>query len=83
LRENTPEGWKYLGTWFTVHGLGRYDCEVRWEVRDYSDLGGGFGNETYQRLLREAFEFGDEYSKGESCLMKSAQDIRIMRMAED
>lgn len=27
VKDNTPEGWTYLGTWFTVRGFGSYECE--------------------------------------------------------
>ena len=30
--ENAMEGWTYLGTWGTVHQLGRFDFETRWEL---------------------------------------------------
>ena len=77
LKENGPEGWDYLGTWFTVRGFGHYECESRWELDDYDALGAGWGNETYQRLMREWQEFADLSRAGETYLMKSAADVYI------
>ena len=77
LKENAPEGWTYAGTWFTVRGFGRYDCETRWELDDYDALGAGWGNETYQRLMREWMEFADLARDGERSLMKSTADVRV------
>jgi hypothetical protein len=77
IKDNAPEGWTYLGTWFTVRGLGTYECESRWELDDYDSLGAGWGNETYQRLIREWREFIDLARNGETYLMKSAADVSV------
>ncbi len=78
LRDHQPEGWQYLGTWFTVLGFGQYQAESRFEVADYADLGSGFGDEELQRLQLEWFEFVDTRSSGETYLMKSATDVQVM-----
>ncbi len=78
FRDHAPDGWTYLGTWFTVQGFGSYPVESRWEVDDYASLGSGFGDEEFQRLMREWSEFGDESRPGEAYLMKSATDVAIM-----
>ena len=67
-----------MGTWFTVQGFGSYPVESRWEVDDYASLGSGFGDEVFQRLMREWSEFGDESRPDESCLLKSATDVAIL-----
>ena len=77
LRENAPEGWTYLGTWFTVRGFGHYDCESRWELDGYDSLGAGWGNETYQGLMKEWMEFIDQSRTGETYLMKSASEVSV------
>jgi hypothetical protein len=77
IAENEREGWTYLGTWFTVRGLGRYGCETRWELDDYAALGAGWGNETTQRLTREWIEFVDQSRDGETYLMKSTSDVSV------
>ena len=77
LAKEAPEGWTYLGTWFTVRGLGRYDCESRWELTDYSALGAGFGTEAYQNAVLAFLEFVDTSIPGEATLMKSTTDIAI------
>jgi hypothetical protein len=76
-KEGVPPGWKYLGTWFTVLGFGKYACEDRWEVKDYADLGSGFGSEELQKAFLESTEM-IEQSTGETYLMKSAEEVIIM-----
>lgn len=76
IADNTPEGWTYLGTWLTVYGFGMHDVEVRFELDDYAALGAGFGNDTYQRLLRESQAFMEPGSNG--TLMKSASDVAVL-----
>ncbi len=78
FKDHAPEGQTYLGTWFTVQGFGAYSAESRWEIKDYASLGSGFGDETYQRLMQEWSEFGDDVHAGETYLMKSADDVSIM-----
>jgi len=34
---NAP-GWKYLGTYFTSMGLGRFDMEIRSEIENYAAI---------------------------------------------
>ncbi|MGD2040058.1 MAG: hypothetical protein PVH11_04480 [Anaerolineae bacterium] len=77
IRENAPEGWTYLGTWFTVRGFGHYEVEDRWELDGYDALGSDWGNETFQQLMREWMEFGDQTRDGETYLMKSAEEVRV------
>jgi hypothetical protein len=77
VSENAPEGWKYVGTWFTVRGFGKFDVETRWELADYAALGAGWGNETFQKLSTEWFEFIDTSIVGEVALMKSNTDILV------
>ncbi len=78
MRDHQPEGWAYLGTWFTVLGFGQYQVESRFEVDDYARLGSGFGDEALQRLQLEWFEFIDTRRPGETYLMKSATDVQVM-----
>ena len=73
-----PEGWSYLGTWFTVLGFGSYQAESRWEVDDYGRLGAGFGDEELQRLTRDSLDFLDSSRPPETYLMKSATEVAIM-----
>jgi hypothetical protein len=78
IRDNNPEGWRYLGFWFTVRGLGRYDGEMRWELEDYNALGAGFGSQKSQSLILQLFEFLEGSRVIETSLMKSAHEIEIL-----
>lgn len=77
FREHAPVGWQYLGTWFTVHGLGTHSAESRWELQDYAafDARSG-GDEVDQRLTREWFQFIDDSRDWHSALMKDAVEER-------
>ena len=77
IAENQPEGWTYLGTWFTCRQFGKYDCETRYELDDYDTLGADWGNETNQQLMREWLEFIDLNRASETYLMKSAHDVIV------
>ncbi len=77
LVEHAPAGWTYLGTWFTVMGFGKYECESRWELDGYGTLGAGWGDETNQRLMREWMEFTDDTRDGENYLMKSTEEVNV------
>ena len=77
IAEHAPEGWTYLGTWFTVLRFGRYDAESRWELADYGALGAGFGDETMQRLLLGWWAFLD-MNVAEAYLMKNAREVDIL-----
>lgn len=77
LAKEAPEGWTYLGTWFTVRGLGRYDCEVRWELTDYSALP-SFGTDAFEAAVVAALlEFINSSIPIETTLMKSSTDVRL------
>ncbi len=78
IRDNSVEGWEYVGTWFTVQGFGSYQAETRWEVADYAALGAGWGNDEFVRLYKEWFEFLDDRRPAETYLMKSAADVAIL-----
>jgi len=78
LHEGMPEGWQYLGTWCTVRNFGRYDCEMRFELDDYAALGADFGSDALQQAWLEIFDFIAP-NQGETYLMKSSEDIIIMK----
>jgi hypothetical protein len=78
FKDHAPDGWSYLGTWFTVQGFGAYSVESRWEIDDYAALGNAFGDDTFQRLMQEWSEFGDDVHAGETYLMKGADEVSIM-----
>lgn len=77
LREHTPPGWAYLGTWFSVRGFGDYDGELRYSVESYAALGAGLGDDEYQRLQREMFDFIDYSTRPHACLYRPASSIHI------
>lgn len=81
LAKEAPPGWTYLGTWFTVHGLGQHQCETRWELTDYSALNPNFGTEAYQAAWLKIMDWFDPAQHGDTTLMKSAAEIAIQKGA--
>ena len=79
LREEQPEGWHYLGTWFTVRFFGKYNCEMRFELDDYDALGAGFGSDAFQRAFNEMFELVVP-NEQEAYLMKSSDEVSILNI---
>lgn len=75
--DHAPDGWTYVGTWFTVQGFGDYDTEQRWEIEDYGSLGTGFGDEEFQRLIVESADFLQPHPQA-TTLMKSATDVTAL-----
>lgn len=78
LHEDMPEGWQYLGAWFTVRNFGRYNVEMRYEIDDYADLGAGFGSDALQQAWLEIIDYFAP-NQGETYLMKSSEDVSIMK----
>ncbi len=79
FQDHAPEGWTYLGTWFTVQGFGPHDAESRWELEDYGSLGTGFGDEENQRLLAEFIsEYQDDVNRPQVSLMKSMDEVSAL-----
>jgi hypothetical protein len=79
LRDHLPDGWHYLGTWFSVRGFGAHDCEVRYELDDYAAPGEGFGDEVSVGLLKEFFEkYQDSARPTEAYLLRAAGDVDIL-----
>ncbi len=77
MREHSPDGWAYRGTFFTVQGLGKYDAQQRWEIEDYSKLGAGWGHdETWDRILVESMGFLDGNVRAN--VVKSADEVGIL-----
>jgi hypothetical protein len=77
LRERAPEGWTYLGTFFTVHGLGDYDAQQRWGLADYANLGTAWGHdEVWDRVLVESMAFVDGSAR--ATVVKSTDEVGIL-----
>jgi hypothetical protein len=78
FEQHAVKGWKYLGTWFTVRGFGRYSVETRWELEDYAALGAGFGDEVAQKMNLEWFQMVDWAQGSETQLVKSAAEVDML-----
>lgn len=80
LEENAPPGWSYAGTYFTVAWLGKFDVEVRWDLSSYGSLDASrdHENEIWERLTVESNEFFEPTIQRETCLMRSADDVKII-----
>ena len=77
LREKSADGWTYVGTFFTVQGLGEFDCEQRWEMAEYANLGNAWGHDAeFDSLISKAQEFID--GRITSTVAKTAGEVVIL-----
>ena len=77
LRDKAGPGWTYLGTYFTVQGLGEYDCENRWEVDGYADLGSLWGqDEAFDAVIARSQAFID--GRIRTTVAKSVAEVAIL-----
>lgn len=80
LQAHAPPGWTYAGTYFTVFGFGKFDVETRWELSSYGALDSArdHEDETSDKLELERDEFFEPTIPGETYLMRSAEDVKIL-----
>jgi hypothetical protein len=65
-------GWTYVGTFFDVMGVDRYDYETRWELNSYGSVNSRpLDTETEQRI-QDHLPFVEE---GQVALMKALNGI--------
>lgn len=78
MARHAPEGWTYLGTWFTVRSFGDYTNETRWHIDDYSALGSGFGDSENVEMLQEWMELIDRNRPFQAVLYKDTSEVEIL-----
>jgi len=78
MRDHAPDGWAYLGTWFTVRSFGEYTTETRWQIDDYGALGSGFGDVENIRVLQEWMDLIDRTRPWQAALYKSTNEVDIL-----
>lgn len=80
LQSHAPKGWTYAGTYFTVYGIGKYDVESRWDLSSYAalDAARSHEDETWNRLNVETSEYFEPTIPGETSIMRSAEDVKIL-----
>ena len=70
-------GFKHLNTYFTILGFGDYDCED-WSVApDWSSFDKIRSSKANEKLMAEAWEFGDPTRPMKSRIMRTAEDVLI------
>lgn len=78
MHEHSPDGWTYLGTWFTVRSFGEYTTETRWQLDDYGALGAGFGDAENMRVMQEWMGLIDQTRPFQAALYKSTDEVDIL-----
>jgi|SRR3990172_6735930 len=80
FQDHAPPGWTYAGTYFTVFGFGKFDVESRWELSSYAALDSArdYEDEMWDKLNLEATGFFEPTIPGETYLMRSAEDVKIL-----
>jgi hypothetical protein len=76
LREHAPKTWKYVGTFGTVLGFGRYDTYQFWQIRKYGDFDTirEYKEAVWDRLSIEGMDFLVE-GTGEAILIREMSDV--------
>lgn len=82
LRNESPDTWTYLGTFFVVHNTADYACETRWKLDSYSALEATEGGTAWQELIGEFGSFISDLPPGRTVLMKDAADVMIIQSEE-
>jgi hypothetical protein len=79
LRERAPKSWKYLGTFGTVMGFGRYDTYQFWQIRKYGDFDTmrEYNEDVWNRVNAEGIDFLVE-GVGEAILIREMSDVLII-----
>jgi hypothetical protein len=70
-------GIKYLNTYFTILGLGDYDCEDWGIAPDFSSLDKLRTSKANEKLMVETWNFGDMTRPSKSRIMRAAEDVLI------
>ncbi|MDH4122693.1 MAG: hypothetical protein OEV21_01200 [Thermoplasmata archaeon] len=78
IQDHAPSGWKYLGTYGSVLGFGRYDVTDIWEINKYGDFDTwrNWKDKVGFQLLTEQQDFFLP-GTGEATLLREASDIRV------
>lgn len=79
MKEHTPPGWKYLGTYAYVLGFGHHHIASLWECETYKDFDNWreHNDENWLRILEEAQDFFST-DPVESVLLREIGDTRIV-----
>ena len=71
-------GIKYLGTYWTVMGLGDFDCEEWWEFPNWAAVDTVRESKALEKLSMRIWEQGfvDEARAGRRRILKTTEDIK-------
>jgi hypothetical protein len=72
-------GFKYLETYFTILGIGDYDCEDWWEVENWAVFDKLRGSKAVDALFAIYFEhdFIDNSRTGQNRMLRTSGDVEI------
>lgn len=82
LRDESPETWTYLGTYFVVHATADYACETRWRIESYAALEPLGQATAWRKLIQEHGSFVSDLPPMRTVLLKEASDVTIIESEE-
>lgn len=79
LRDDSPDDWTYLGTFFVVHATADYLCESRWRIDTYSALEPRIAEHPkWRKVIEEHSGFVADLPPMRTVLLKDAADVTII-----
>jgi hypothetical protein len=82
--QSLPEGWEYLGCYYTVFHMGRRDWQIRYRIDSMAayDRMRANENEKFDKLLSKIYEFIDPQILMEIEVIKSIEGLKILGESE-
>ena len=74
-----PKGWKYLGCYYTVFHMGRFEFQIRYEIDNFAayDTLRAYEDKEFNRLLAEIYDFININFPIEVEVVKSVEEVKI------
>ena len=71
-------GLKYLGTYWTILGLGDYDCEDWWVAPDWAALDKSRESKAGDEMLLKQYGFIDQTRSGKTRVFRTSEDVNVI-----
>ena len=78
--KSLPDGWKYLGCYFTVFHMGRREWQIRYEIDALAayDTLRAYQNAAFNELLAQIYTFINPNTPIEIEVVKGVKGLRIL-----
>jgi len=78
--ESLPNGWTYLGCYFTVFHMGRHEWQIRYEIDALGayDTLRAYKNDVFNELLAQIYDFINPNTSIEIEVVQGVKGLRIL-----